>query len=105
MDAAFTVAAYSVQQEPDQGRRASITLTDPDNRWRARVDFVADPDDTARSHVEMCDESCGLVLMAADYLEHFVELLRSDAPLYVSFSTDEDLFFVTASTYEDAIAA
>jgi len=105
MDAAFTVSRYSVQHGSDKRRAVSITLADGDDVWRARVEFSDDPADLEQHHVEMCDEHCGRVLMAADYLESFVDLLRSAVPVYVSFSTDADLFLVTARDAADEKAA
>ena len=94
MDAAFTVDTYSVRRGASS-HGASITLADQDRVWKARVDFVPETDTAERPAVEMWDEHSGIVRMAADCLDSFVELLRSASPVYVSFSTDADVFLIT----------
>jgi len=94
MDAAFTVGNYSVRRD-GKSRDASITLADQNRVWKARVDFVPEPNDNGRPTVEMWDDHSSVVRMAADFLDSFVELLRNESPVYVSFSTDADVFFVT----------
>lgn len=99
MDAGFTVGAYSVRRGNGKDG-ASITLTDRKRVWKARLEFVPVADDEERPGVELEDDHCGRVLMAADALDVFIDLLHTGAPLYVAFSTDTDMFLVTAKDEE-----
>ena len=94
MDAAFTVGTYSVDVDDNNHANASITLTDRDDVWKARVDFVPRSDDIDYSTVEMQGDNVSAVLMTIESLEPFVEMLENETPVYVSFSTDTNFFIV-----------
>ena len=51
-----------------------------------------------RSTVEIQDDNVGRVLMTSDSLEPLVDLLKNENPVYVSFSTDTNLFIVATGT-------
>ncbi len=97
-DAAFTVGAYSVNVPDNNQANASITLTDEDDVGEARVDFSPGSDDMDGSPVEIGDDNVGRVLMTSDSLEPLVDLLKNENPVYVSFSTDTNLFIVATGT-------
>ena len=94
MDAAFTVGTYSVNVDDNNHLYPSITLIDKDEVWKARVDFAPLSEDIDRSTVEMRDDNFGRVLMTAECLEPLVDLLKNEHPVYVSISTDTNLFII-----------